>query len=68
MELFYEGIVLGDKEIQHESLDTNSYLSSQKEQNECFSVLGIPGWLSDISKNWTGLEEALSSKVYLTLN
>lgn len=64
MELFYEGIVIGDKEIQHESLHTSSYLSSQKEQNESFSV-GIPEWLSDISKNWTGLEELLSSNVSL---
>lgn len=63
MELFYEGIVIGDKEIQHESLHTSSYLSSQKEQNESFSV-GIPEWLSDISKNWTGLE-VLSSNVSL---
>lgn len=53
MKLFYGGLLLGGKEM----LQKERNLGSQKEQNESFSVPGIPGWLSGISKNWTGLED-----------
>lgn len=54
MKLFYEGILLGGKEIQHESLHTSAL---RRNKMRVFPVPGSPGWLSGISKNWTELEE-----------